>query len=288
MVDAIIPVASTLPVAVQNAAGAVGVRVRQRGERQQEPSDRLDSDEDEAVDKAGGDAAQPLTPARRAAMRRANRAYGGAGATVAEAEVVMSRAAAILGGGDLQAILRRAGQALREMSETLLGVSPERTAGLAEAFASEALEWVRVAIAQYRTYAADHEELPVGISFEDVRLSVDAGSGGLSIEVGGVNFRRAFSFRTKGVVFDIRASGAVQSPSPGFFVDSGETESQATTANAIVAKARRDLPSFGVSKDTEGVCVLIRVEGSDFDPARGGGWVMDLDVHVPFDPTWSG
>jgi hypothetical protein len=288
MVDAIIPVASTLPVAVQNAAGAVGVRVRQRGERQQDPSGRPESDADAAVDKAGGDADQPLTPARRAAMRRANRAYGGAGATVAEAEVVMSRAAAILGGGDLQGILRRAGQALREMSETLLGVPPERTAGLAEAFASEALEWVRVAIAQYRTYAADHEGLPVGISFEDVRLSVDAGSGGLSIEVGGVHFRRAFAFRTKGVVFDIRASGAVRDPSPGFFVDSGETEAQATTANAIVAKARRDLPSFGVSEDTEGVCVLIRVEGSDFDPARGGGWVMDLDVHVPFDPTWSG
>ena len=288
MVDAINPTNPTLPVAVQNAAGAIGVRVRQREDRPKDPSRRVDADGDEFVEDASADAGKPASAARRAALLRANRAYGGAGATVAEAEVVMSRAAAILGGGDLQAILRRAGQALREMSETLLGVSPERTAGLADAFAAEALEWVRVAIAQYRTYAADHDGLPVGISFEDVRLSVDAANGGLSIEVGGVHFRRAFAFRTKGVVFDIRASGAVETPSPGFFVDSGETEAQATTANAIVAKARRDLPRFGVSKDTEGVCVLIRTEGSDFDPARGGGWVMDLDVHVPFDPTWTG
>ncbi len=286
MVDAIIPTTPTIAVAVQNAAGAAGVRVRRRGERPEDPPGRVEGEAEDAA--STDDAPVTMTPARRAAMLRANRAYGGAGAAVGQPEVVMSRAAAILGGGDLQAILRRAGQALRQMAETLLGVPPERTAGLAEAFAAEALEWVRVAIAQYRTYAADHEELPVGISFEDVRLTVDAGHGGLSIEVGGVHFRRVFTFRTKGVVFDIRASGAVHDPSPGFFVDSGETEGQATTANAIVDKARRDLPRFGISKDTEGVCVLIRAEGSDFDPARDGGWVMDLDVHVPFDPTWSG
>lgn len=262
--------------------------MRHRGQRPEGSSRRVDDDGDEAADGAADGAPEQATAASRAAMRRANRAYGGAGAAVGQPEVVMSRAAAILGGGDLQAILRRAGQALRQMAETLLGVPPERTAGLADAFASEALEWVRVAIAQYRTYAADHAGLPVGISFEDVRLTVDAGHGGLAIEVGGVHFRRAFAFRTKGVVFDIRASGAVHDPSPGFFVDSGETEGQATTANAIVDKARRDLPRFGISKDTEGVCVLIRAEGSDFDPARDGGWVMDLDVHVPFDPTWSG
>ncbi len=285
MVDAIIPTSPTLPVAVQNATGAGGVRVRRRGERPEDLSRRVEDDGDGDAER---DDAEAVTLERRAAMRRANRAYGGAGASVGEAEVVMSRAAAILGGGDLRAILRRAGQALCQMAETLLGVPPERTAGLADAFTAEALEWVRVAIAQYRTYAADHEGLPVGISFEDVRLTVDAGHGGLSIDVGGVHFRRAFTFRTKGVVFDIRASGAVRDPSPGFFVDSGETEGQATTANAIVDKARRDLPRFGISKDTEGVCVLIRAEGSDFDPARDGGWVMDLDVHVPFDPAWSG
>ncbi len=200
----------------------------------------------------------------------------------------MSRAAAILGGGDLRAILRRAGQALRQMAETLLGVSPESTEGLVEAFTVEALEWVRVAMAQYRTFAADHAGLPVGLSFEDVRITVDAGHGGLSIEVGSVHFRRSFGFRTKGVVFDIRASGAVNRPAPGFFVASGETEYHAETATAIVQKVRMDLPRFGISEDTEGVCVLIRSEGSDYDPARDGGWVIDLDVHVPFDPTWSG
>ena len=284
MADAIIPTTPTRPVAVQTATGAIGVHVRRRGERAEEQRRRA-ADGDEASEETSG---EKITQERRAALRRANRAYGGAGASIGEAEVVMSRAAAILGGGDLQAILRRAGQALRQMAETLLGVPPERTAGLADAFAAEALEWVRVAIAQYRTYAANHDRLPVGISFEDVRLTVDAGHGGLSIDVGGVHFRTAFAFRTKGVVFDIRASGAVREPSPGFFVNSGETESQATMAGAIVDKARRDLPRFGISKDTEGVCVLIRTEGSDFDPARDGGWVMDLDVHVPFDPSWSG
>ncbi|MDF1794468.1 MAG: hypothetical protein P1U88_21325 [Thalassobaculaceae bacterium] len=259
--------------------------MRRRGERPEDPIRRAgDGDDDAAADTVR----EAVTPERRAAMRRANRAYGGAGAAVSEPEVVMSRAAAILGGGDLNAILRRAGQALRQMAETLLGVSPEQTAGLVEEFTVEALEWVRVAITQYRTYAADHERLPVGISFEDVRITVDAGHGGLSIDVGGVFFRTTFAFRTRGVVFDIRASGAVSQPSPGFFVDSGETDSHAKTATAIVDKVRRDLPRFGISEDTEGVCVLIRSEGSDFDPARDGGWVIDLDVHIPFDPAWTG
>lgn len=198
----------------------------------------------------------------------------------------MSRAAAILGGGDLVAILRRAGQAIRQLSETLLAVPPDRTAGLVDAFTTEALEWVRVAIARYRTYAADHDQLPVGLSVEDVRVTVDAGHGGLSVEVGGVAFRRTFDFRTKGVVFDIRASGAVHDPRPGFFVDAGETGAAADIATAIIDKVRRDLPRFGISQDTEGVCVLIRSEVSDFDPGQDGGWVIDFDVHVPFDPSW--
>ena len=281
MVDAIIPTVPTIPVAVQNASGAGGVLVRRRGGRPDAAPDREDAG------KAAGEA-EELSPARRVALRQANRAYGGTAGGADQAGVVMSRGAAILGGGDLNGILRRAGQALREMAETLLGVPPERTADLADAFAGAALEWVRVAVAQYRSYAANHERLPIGISFEDVSLTVDAGHGGVSIEVGGVHFRTEFTFRTTGVVFDIRASGAVREPSPGFFVDSGETEEQATTADAIVDKARRDLPSFGISEDTEGVCVLIRAEGSDFDPARDGGWVMDLDIHVPFDPAWSG
>lgn len=282
MVDGIIPPTPTIPVAVQQAAGAGTVRVKRRDERPDDPHERSDDEDGDDRD------TERETPARRAALRRASRAYGGAGAATGEAEVVMSRAAAILGGGDLHAILRRAGQSLRQMAETLLGVPPERTAGLVEAFSAAALDWVRVAIAQYRTYAADHERLPVGISFEDVRITVDAGHGGLSIDVGGVHFRTSFTFRTKGVVFDIRASGAVRDPCPGFFVDSGETASDASTATAIVEKVRRDLPRFGISEDTEGVCLLIRSEGSDFHPARDGGWVIDLDVHVPFDPTWSG
>jgi|GEM_PF-705616 len=281
MVDGIGPPPSSQAAAISTVSGVGTVRVRRRGEKPEDPP------RDVTDDGPGGERGAPHA-AHRAALRRASRAYGGAGAATGEAEVVMSRAAAILGGGDLNAILRRAGQALRQMAETLLGVAPEHTVGLVDAFTAEALEWVRVAMAQYRTFAADHDGLPVGLSFEDVRITVDAGHGGLSIDVGGVNFRRAFSFRTQGVVFDIRASGAVKEPAPGFFVDSGETGGDAAIASAIVEKVRTDLPRFGISQDTEGVCVLIRSEGSDFDPARDGGWVIDLDVHVPFDPAWSG
>lgn len=281
MVDGINAPGAPRPTSVPTVGGAGAVRVRRRGEASVDPSEGWDRE-------SGGDDSDGGTPEQRAAMRRANRAYGNAGASTGEPGVVMSRAAAILGGGDLNAILRRAGQALRQMAETLLGVSPERTSGLVEAFTEAALEWVRVAMAEYRTFAADHDGLPVGLSFEDVRITVDAGHGGLSIDVGSVHFRRAFGFRTRGVVFDIRASGAVRQPSPGFFVDSGETGGHANTATAIVEKVRTDLPRFGISEDTEGVCVLIRSEASDFDPARDGGWVIDLDVHVPFDPTWSG
>ena len=288
MVDGIKGTGGTGAVTVSpGSAARWAVRVRRRGSDHQSFEDELQD-----ADSQGGSAAPdhhhpaPPEPGQRADARRAAQAYGGAGAVSGDPSVVMSRAAAILGGGDLDSILRRAGQSIRQLSETLLGVDAERTAGLVEAFQNAALAWVRAAIAQYRSYAEDHESLPIGLSFEDVRVSVDAGHGGLSVDVGGVHFRRAVDFRAVGVVFDIRASGAVRRPSPGFFVDTGETG--ANIANAIVEKVRNDLPSFGISEDTEGVCVLIRAEASDFDPARSGGWVIDFDVLVPFDPTWAG
>lgn len=266
--------------------GRWGVRVRRRGTDHRSFEEELqDSDGQTAGDAPMG---QPqANPARRQAdARRAAHAYGDAGAVSGDPSVVMSRAAAILGGGDLDAILRRAGQSIRQLSETLLGVDADRTEGLVDAFQHAALDWVRAAIAQSRSYAADHESLPIGLSFEDVRVSVDAGHGGLAIDVGGVHFRRAVDFRARGVVFDIRGSSAVRRPSPGFFVDTGETG--AHIANAIVKKVRNDLPRFGISEDTGGVCVLIRAEASDFDPARSGGWVIDFDILVPFDPSWTG
>jgi hypothetical protein len=87
-------------------------------------------------------------------------------------------------------------------------------------------------------------------------------------------------------VFDIRASGTVREPAPGFYVDTGETG--AATAAAIVETVRTELPSFGIAEDTEGVCVTIRAEASDFVTGRSATWVVDMDVHVPFDPSWSG
>ncbi len=286
MVDGIKSSAGTGPLtASPGSAGRMGVRVRRRGDggkfREELRNTEDDRRSDDDIVDLGAD------PQHLAAVRRAANAYGGAGTYGADdPSVVMSRAAAILGGGDLNGILRRVGQAIRQLSETLLGVDAGRTEGLVDAFQAEALTWVRSAITQYRSYAPDHERLPIGLSFEDVCVSVDAGHRGLSVDVGDVHFRQTFDFRAQGVVFDIRASGAVHRPSPGFFVDTGETG--ASIANGIVEKVRQDLPSFGVSDDTEGVCVLIRAEASDFDPNRDGGWLIDFDVLVPFDPAWTG
>lgn len=245
------------------------------------PGGGRDSDEGLGSDQRFGPASGP-----RAAAIRATRAYGGvAKAMRKEAEVVISRSAAILT-GDLDSVLRRAGQAIRQMAETLLGIDPKRTAGLVEGFHGAALDWVRDALPRYRAYAANHDRLPIGLSFEQVRMELSADNGRLSVDVGGVEFRRSFDFRASGVVFDIRASGTVRDPAPGFYVDTGETG--AATAHDIVETVRTELPSFGITKDTEGVCVLIRAEASDFVTGRASTWVVDMDVHVPFDPGWSG
>jgi len=190
----------------------------------------------------------------------------------------------------LDGVLRRAGHAIRQLTETLLGVEAESTEGLVETFGAEALIWVRGALDRFHTGAADyaehHERLPIGLTFDDVRVTVDPGHGGLAVEVGGVHFRESFDFRARGVVFDIRASGAVRQPAAGFFVDTGETG--AAIATAIIDRVRADLPNFGSAQDTEGVCVLIRAEVSDYASERDGGWVIDFDLLIPFDPGWSG
>ena len=61
----------------------------------------------------------------------------------------------------------------------------------------------------------------------------------------------------------------------------------AAIATAIIDRVRRDLPNFGTAQDTEGVCVLIRAEASDYAAERDGGWVIDFDLLIPFDPGWS-
>src|SRR5690606_25870644 len=182
--------------------------------------------------------------------------------------------------------LRRSGEAIRHMAEALLGIDPARTHALVQDFRAVALQWVRDALPRYRAFAENHERLPIGVAFEDVRLSLSAEDGRLSLEIGGVEFRRSFDFRASGVVFDIRASGPVREPAPGFFVDTGENG--AATADAIVETVRSELPSFGIAEDTEGVCVLIRAEASEFVTGRSATWVVDLDLLVSFDPRWPG
>lgn len=232
----------------------------------------------------------PEFETRRRAAFRAIRAYGGAANAVRreadrEAEVVIARSASLLA-GDLDSVLRRAGQAIRQMAGTLLGIDPKRTAGLVEGFRSAALDWVRDALPRYRSHGQNAERRPIGLSFEQVKMELSADNGRLSVDVGGVEFRNAFDFRASGVVFDIRGSEAVREPAPGFYVDTGETG--AATAHDIVETVRTELPSFGISEDTEGVCILIRAEASDFVTGRSSTWVVDMDVHVPFDPGWSG
>ncbi|EDP67000.1 hypothetical protein BAL199_18103 [alpha proteobacterium BAL199] len=197
---------------------SIRLRGSERGQRRDSdhPSDDPADDDDRYPDEA-------FTVDRRSPAARAARAYGGAANVVRkDAEVVISRSAAILT-GDLDSVLRRAGQAIRQMAETLLGIDPRRTTGLVSSFQQAALGWVRDALPRYRAYAENHDRLPIGVSFEDVRLSLEADDGRLALNVGGVEFRNSFDFRATGVVFDIRASGAVREPTPGFFVDTGET-----------------------------------------------------------------
>lgn len=248
-----------------------------------------DGEADARRDPESFDDALDAPPRRRAAVR-AVQAYGGVAKTIRkeadrEAEVVIARSASLLA-GDLDSVLRRGGQAIRQMAGTLLGIDSKRTGGLVDGFRAAALDWVRDALPRYRSYGRNVDRRPIGLSFEQVKMELSADNGRLSVDVGGVEFRNAFDFRASGVVFDIRASETVREPTPGFYVDTGETG--AATAHDIVETVRTDLPSFGISEDTEGVCVLIRAEASDFVTGRSSTWVVDMDVHVPFDPGWSG
>jgi hypothetical protein len=248
-----------------------------------------DGEVDARRDPESFDDALDAPPRRRAAVR-AVQAYGGVAKAIRkeadrEAEVVIARSASLLA-GDLDSVLRRGGQAIRQMAGTLLGIDSKRTGGLVDGFRAAALDWVRDALPRYRSYGRNVDRRPIGLSFEQVKMELSADNGRLSVDVGGVEFRNAFDFRASGVVFDIRASETVREPTPGFYVDTGETG--AATAHDIVETVRTDLPSFGISEDTEGVCVLIRAEASDFVTGRSSTWVVDMDVHVPFDPGWSG
>lgn len=288
MVDDITGPPPARPFGVQ-AQDPMQLSIRLRGSERRQ--DRHAADENVGRDRGSrgerhSDEAYTVVTGRRSAAARAARAYGGAARVVRDdADVLISRSAAMLT-GNLDSVLRRAAQAIKQMAETLLGIHPGRTEGLVESFQAAALEWVRDALPRYRSYSMNHARLPIGVSFEDVRLALEAEDGQLTLEVGGVDFRNSFDFRASGVVFDIRASGTVREPAPGFFVDTGETG--AATADAIVETARTELPSFGISEDTEGVCVLIRAEASDFVTGRSATWVVDMDLHVPFDPGWSG
>lgn len=292
MVDNIIGAPPVAAVGVQ-AQDPMQLSIRLRGSERGERRGSGHSGPGNGGSEDGSDGAESSTgdsptsgDDRRMAAARAARAYGGAATVVRrQAEVVISRSAAMLT-GDLESVLRRAGEAIRHMAETLLGIDASRTGGLVHDFRGAALHWVRDGLQRYRSYAENHERLPIGVAFEDVRLSLSAENGRLSLDVGGVEFRRGFDFRASGVVFDIRASGTVQEPSPGFFVDTGITG--AATAHAIVETVRTELPTFGIAEDTEGVCVLIRAEASDFVTGRAATWVVEMDLLVPFNPRWPG
>lgn len=206
--------------------------------------------------------------------------------TEQEAEVVLSRSAAILVDGNLEDLLRRAAGAMRRLAVTLLAIPARQADGLIRVFQDEAIVWVRQALARYRAYSDRHDHLPIGLAFDDVRISMDPQFGGLDVEVGGVRFRDHFSFRATGVVFDVRGTTAVHEPAPGFFVDAGERG--ARIAEDIIDKVRTDLPDFGRETDTDGVAVLIRSDMSDYSREQGAGYRLDLDILVPFDPGWSG
>lgn len=201
-------------------------------------------------------------------------------------DVVLSRSAAILVDGNLADVLRRSATAIRRLAISLLEIPEARTETLIEVFEKEAFGWVQQALSHYHAYADHHDHLPIGISFEDVRISMDPAISALEVEVGGVHFRNAFAFRANGVVFDVRGTEAVHRPAPGFFVDTGEHG--AGIADDIIERVRADLPQFGGHADTGGVAVLIRSDASAYSRDRTSAYRVDFDVLVPFDPDWTG
>jgi hypothetical protein len=203
-----------------------------------------------------------------------------------DAQVVLSRSAAILVDGNLESVLHRATDAIRALAESLLGVSRERSDGLSEVFRKEAFEWVRQALARYTAYSDKHDNLPMGLTFDDVRLAVDQDLGVLDIEVGGVHFRDRFEFRAEGVVFDVRGTSVVHRPRPGFFVDTGAHG--AGIADDIIAKVRTDLHEFGGGARTGGVSVMIRSDASAYSRTAEAAYSVDMDIMVPFDAGWLG
>jgi hypothetical protein len=201
-------------------------------------------------------------------------------------DVVLSRSAAILVDGNLADVLRRSAMAIRRLAVSLLDIPEAQTESLIEVFEKEAFGWVQQALSQYHAYSDHHDHLPIGISFEDVRISMDPAISALEVEVGGIHFRDAFPFRANGVVFDVRGTEAVHKPAPGFFVDTGEHG--AGIADDIIERVRADLPQFGGDADTGGVAVLIRSDASAYSRDRASAYRVDFDVLVPFDPNWTG
>jgi hypothetical protein len=203
-----------------------------------------------------------------------------------DAHVVLSRSAAILVDGNLESVMRRATEAIHMLAASLLGVPNARSDDLMEVFRKEAFEWVRQALARYTAYSERHDHLPFGLTFDDVRLSIDQDLDVLDIEVGGVHFRDRFEFRTEGVVFDVRGTAAVHRPRPGFFVDTGVHGAE--IADDIIAKVRTDLHEFGADARTGGVAVMIRSDSSAYSRVDRAAVTVDMDILVPFDADWQG
>ena len=285
MVDGIDGPGTSRPYASRQSE-AHWVRVRHRQDRKRDETSDKDADSGFELDPDSGLGSLLDVPAvPRATAARAAQAYGRAPGGE-PADVVMSRSAAILADLDLNSALNRAGAAIEQLALTFLGISPDRTSELVHHFKDVAIDWVRQALARYRNFADHHDNLPIGITFDDVRIEVDPEEGGIDLEVGGVHFRSSFDFRAVGVVFDVRGTSAVEAPSPGFFVDTGDRG--ADTADEIIDRVRSDLPSFGAQGASRGVSVLIRADNSDYTGDAGGASVVDMDVLVPFSADWSG
>lgn len=215
-------------------------------------------------------------------------------------DVLTSRSALILS-GNLNSVLQRSNNSLKLLASSLFRLDEQQIQKLLEAFEQEALEWVRVALMRHKSFDLIHDSMPVGLIFDDVTLSVDHSRSNLSISVGNVEFRQEFSFKAEGVVFDIRATGAVDKPTPGFFVDIGRTGGH--LADVLTEYVRRGLPRFAEGDELGGVCVLIRAQSSKLHSRPSDNsmetqarwmhigeqdWVLDFDIFAPFDPNWKG
>jgi hypothetical protein len=137
---------------------------------------------------------------------------------------------------DLGALIQRASENVRLVFDGILGAGDDVARSLAERFTQECLDEVRLAILLYVRQQGQTGGMPLALEFSNVMASVDHEEGTYKVEIGAARFSDRVDLNAKGVVFDVRGTGAVHEPVPGLLVDIGEHG--AGLANTLIEAVR--------------------------------------------------